>query len=317
MHYDLTDLRVLVWIADLGSFAAAAKRANLSISALSDRIRRLEEGAGVPLLERTARGSLPTAAGLELVAHARAILLQADRLNFTVAAWKHRESGVIRVAANSHALAASLPDALAAFMAEHKGVFVQLREELSDVVGRLVSEGTADLGVAGASAHFTNLEIIPFASGRLGLLVPRGHPLVDRESVDFAETLDLPQISLEEPSAISIFLGEKASGLGRDLVVPIRLRGFEGVCRMVSAGAGISILPSSVVGRSTFQSGAVFIPLTDAWAACTLVLCLPTDRPVPKVVRLLADEIICTESVYLETPTGNGSLSPQLPSQPP
>jgi DNA-binding transcriptional LysR family regulator len=295
MHYDLTDLRILIWIADLGSFAAAAKRANLSVSALSDRIRRLEEEAGVPLLERSARGSVPTSAGLELIAHARAIQVETDRLNFTVSAWKHRDSGVIRVAANSHALAASLPLALASFMAQNKGAFVQIREDLSDAIGRMVSEGTADLGIAGASAQFPNLELVPFPSGRLGLLAPEGHPLADRPSIRFRETLDFPQISLEERSAISIQLTEKAQSIGRDFVVTARLRGFETVCHMVAAGVGISILPSSVVAQSILAAGARFVPLAEDWAECTLVLCLPLDRPVSRAVRRLAEEVSQTE----------------------
>jgi DNA-binding transcriptional LysR family regulator len=300
MHYDLTDLRVLVLIADLGSFSAAAKRANLSLSALSERIRRLEDGAGVPLLQRTARGSAPTPAGLQLIAHARAIQLQADRLNRTVAAWKGPGAGVIRLAANSHALAGSLPDALASFRSRHKGIFVEVYEDLSEAIGRAVADGGADIGVAGASAALPNLRLIPFRSGELGLLVYRGHPLAGRRSIAFAETLDYPQISLEERSAINVFLGEKAGSLGRELVVPIRLRGFEGVCRMVSAGTGISVLPSSVVGQSTLDAGAEFIPLEDDWADCTLVLCLPRDRPVRRTVDLLANEITKTESRHFD-----------------
>ncbi|WP_421950832.1 LysR family transcriptional regulator [Pelagibacterium sp.] len=300
MHYDLIDLRVLVWIADLGSFSAAAKRAHLSISALSDRIKRLEDSVGVPLLERSARGSMPTPAGLELIAHARAVQQQTDRLDFTLAAWKHRDAGVIRVAANSHALAGSLPTALGRFMQVHGNVFIQVREELSSAIGVAVTEGMADIGVAGASANFPGLDCTPYRSGVLGLLVPAGHALADRSNLTYAETLDYPHISLEEPSAINVFLTEKAKVIGRELVVPIRLRSFEGVCHMVAAGAGISILPSTVVDEATIERGTHFIPLAEDWADCTLVLCLPKDRPVSHIARKLADEIVEQEKHHLD-----------------
>ena len=205
-------------------------------------------------------------------------------------------ASLIRLAANSHALAGSLPEALASFMARHKGVFIQVREDLSAAIGLAVAEGIADLGVAGASVQFPNLDCTPFRSGGLGLLLPPGHPLAERHIISFAETLDYPQISLEEPSAISVFLSDQARLLGRDLVVPMRLRSFEGVCHMVAAGAGMSMVPSSVVSRATLDTGTRFVPLAEDWADCTLLLCMPRDRPVARIVKLLAEEITAAES---------------------
>jgi DNA-binding transcriptional LysR family regulator len=291
LHYDLVDLRLFVLIVDLGGFAAAARQANLSVSALSERIRRMEESAGVPFLERSARGSKPTRAGAELAGHARAILLQAERLNGTAAAWKNSEKGLIKLLANSNALTSFLPDVLASFLARHRDVVVDLHEDTSDEIGRAVRAGEADLGIAAGNARLESLELRPFRVDRLILLIPAGHRLSGRKSVGFDQLLDEDFIGLDKQSAIHAYLGQQALRLGCKLTVRIRLRSFEGVCRMVAAGAGVAILPESAVSASAIKAETEVVQLTDTWAERELVICLPKDRPVSSLVELLVIEI--------------------------
>jgi len=56
MHFDLTDLRLFVLVADEGKLTRAAERQHLSLAAASARIKSLEEQAGLALLYREARG---------------------------------------------------------------------------------------------------------------------------------------------------------------------------------------------------------------------------------------------------------------------
>lgn len=291
LHYDLVDLRLFALIVDLGGFAAAARRANLSVSALSERIKRMEESAGILLLERSARGSKPTRAGAELASHARAILLQTERLDGTAAAWKHSEKGMIKLLANSNAITSFLPDVLASFLARHRDVVVDLHEDTSDEIGRAVRAGEADLGIAAGNARLESLALRPFRVDRLILLIPAGNRLSGRKSTAFDQLLDEDFIGLDKQSAIHAYLGQQALRLGRELTVRIRLRSFEGVCRMVAAGAGVAILPESAVSASAIKAGAEVVQLTDTWAERELVICLPKDRPVSRLVELLVKEI--------------------------
>jgi LysR family transcriptional regulator (chromosome initiation inhibitor) len=71
-------LEALAAVADEGGFERAAKRLNLTQSAVSQRIRQLEEVAGLPLVTR-AKPPRPTERGRELVAHYRRVaLLEAE-----------------------------------------------------------------------------------------------------------------------------------------------------------------------------------------------------------------------------------------------
>ncbi|MCG7360571.1 LysR substrate-binding domain-containing protein [Roseomonas sp. ACRSG] len=295
MRYDLRDLQLLVAVVEAGGIAAAARRVHLSVSALSERITALEDGAGLPLLTRGARGSAPTPAGLELAAHARAVLLQTERLDGAVAAWRGREQGEVRVMANSNALASFLPDVLARFLARHPDVQIDLREALSDEIARAIRAGEAELGVAAGTADLSGLEVRPFRKDRLVLLVPAGHPLAARRRVSYAETLDEPFVGLDEGAAIQTYIADHAARLGRSLKPRIRLRSFEGVARMVAAGAGVAIVPASTVTRVQRDNGIRVVDLTDSWSVRDLVICIPTGRVVPRLVERLAESLCCKD----------------------
>jgi len=80
MRFDWTDLRVFLYACDTGSMTEAASCSNLTLAAVSSRIRGLEESIGILLLRRHARGVVATAAGEALARHARLLFHQLDAL---------------------------------------------------------------------------------------------------------------------------------------------------------------------------------------------------------------------------------------------
>src|ERR1700754_1214901 len=73
-------LRYFVKIVEAGSFSRAATVVHVAQPALSQQVAELEERLGVTLLQRSARGVLPTAAGEILYKEASALLHQLDQL---------------------------------------------------------------------------------------------------------------------------------------------------------------------------------------------------------------------------------------------
>lgn len=71
---DLTALRSFVAVADSGGVTRAAAVLNLTQSAVSMQVKRLEEMLGLPLLERTGRGVALSPAGEQLAGYARRML---------------------------------------------------------------------------------------------------------------------------------------------------------------------------------------------------------------------------------------------------
>ena len=77
---NLDQLRSLETVVALASFTGAARQLNLSQSAVSVQIRELEERLGVRLVERLGKKAYATAAGREVIEHARRISAETDAL---------------------------------------------------------------------------------------------------------------------------------------------------------------------------------------------------------------------------------------------
>lgn len=79
-NLDLTALRSFVAVADSGGVTRAAGFLNLTQSAVSMQLKRLEEGLGVSLLNRSARKVALTAAGEQLLGYAKRMLTLNDEV---------------------------------------------------------------------------------------------------------------------------------------------------------------------------------------------------------------------------------------------
>jgi DNA-binding transcriptional LysR family regulator len=178
MRFDLVDLRPFRHVAEAGGITKGAARSGLALASASARVRGREEQAGVPLLERGRRGVEPTPAGRRaLLHHARLVTGQVERLRGELGGYARGLKGHARLLANTAAAAEFLPELLAAFLAANPNVDVDLDERPSPEVARAVAEGLAEVGIAADHADFSGLEVLPFRSDRLVLVVPRGHAL--------------------------------------------------------------------------------------------------------------------------------------------
>lgn len=265
MHFDLDDLKLVALIAETGSLSAAAARLHRSLAAVSARVQNLEERGGMRFFERGARGVTPTAPGLALVHHARAMLGQVERLNGDLRQYADGLRAHVRVFANTTAVSDFLPEILARFLAAHPDVDVDLQEQLNDDITRAVRDGTVDLGIAAGSIESEGLRAIHFSTDRLVLVVPARHRLARRKQVAFADTLDEPHVGMHEGSTLHRFLTHVVEGSGRIYRLRIRLHGFDAMCRMIEAGAGIGVVPESAAIRHRRTMDIAILPLTDPW----------------------------------------------------
>ena len=77
---EIDNYRNFLAIVEAGSMTAAAQRCHLTLAAVSARMRAMEASSGTLLLERRARGVVPTPAGEVLAAHARIVVYQVRQL---------------------------------------------------------------------------------------------------------------------------------------------------------------------------------------------------------------------------------------------
>jgi DNA-binding transcriptional LysR family regulator len=94
---EIADLMVLAAVAERQSFRGAALALGVSPSAVSHRIRALEERLGVRVLHRTTRSVAPTAAGERLLARLRPAFAAIETAIEEVGAERHVPAGPLRL----------------------------------------------------------------------------------------------------------------------------------------------------------------------------------------------------------------------------
>lgn len=293
LHFDLTDLRLMLRVAESGSLTRAAEAVHLSLPAASTRIKHLEEGAGAKLLLRTPQGVTLTPPGEALVHHARVVLAQIEHLRDDLQEYAEGIKGHLRVYANTTALGEYLPPVLHRYLQRHPDVSVDLRERLSHDIVRAVQEGQTDIGIVAGSVRTDALQVLPYRSDRLVLVTPRGHALAGRSAVGIDDILGCDVISLGEGSAISIALERLADEAGRILRMRMRVGGFDSIAALVAQGLGIGVMPQAVA-RSV-AGGARFarVPIEGDWARRQFVLCHrplgALSRAAQSLIGVLAD----------------------------
>lgn len=273
MRLDLADLQLFLCIADAGSITHGAARANLALASASERLRNIEADAGVPLLQRHARGVVTTEAGEALAHHARLILHQQTLLKGELRDFAAGVRGTLHLYANTAALTEYLPRKLAPWLASRPQVHVDLKERTSVEIVRTISAGLGEAGIVSDAVEAPGLIRQAVAEDHLVLIAPTGHRLASRRRVAFADILDEPFVGLASGSALHDHLDDHARAVDRTLAVRIRLHTYEGVCEMVSHDIGVSILPQGVARRLQARHGYRIRPIMDNWTRRQLCLC--------------------------------------------
>ncbi len=172
-------LAMLKTIAEQGSFAAAARALNLVPSALTYRVRQMEEALDVLLFDRRSRQAVLTTAGAELL-HEGSRLLQeidavANRVKRVATGWEPQ----LTIAVDGIIHRPTLMELCEAFFALGSPTRIKLRDEsLSGTLHALVS-GQADLaiGVALEAGVSAGLQSKPLGLVRFVFAVAPHHPL--------------------------------------------------------------------------------------------------------------------------------------------
>ena len=93
----LQDMALFALVAESGSFTAAARRAGLPKSSVSQRISQLEQAIGLRLLNRTTRQLNLTFAGERYLIHCQEMIQASERADLAIERLRDNPSGRLRI----------------------------------------------------------------------------------------------------------------------------------------------------------------------------------------------------------------------------
>ncbi|CAB3853137.1 HTH-type transcriptional regulator CysL [Achromobacter animicus] len=291
---DLTSLRLFVAVCQENSIARAAEREFIAPSAVSRRIADMEALIGLPLIARHTRGVSVTPAGQTVLRHARQIIGDVEAMGAELSRFYEGVKGHVRVVANLSAIVQFLPEDVAAFQRLFPDVDIDLEEQHSPDVLRLVRERAADFGICNQIAGADGLEQLPYRRDRLAVMLPSNHPKASARQISLQDIADETFVGLRENSALTQLLAARAAALGKTLSVKIRVASLDALCRMTHAGLGIAVMPQQVAELYLQALDVVVRPLSDAWARRQLCIVFPNQAQLSatasKLVRFLAQQ---------------------------
>lgn len=249
---DWDRLRVFHAVAQAGSFTRAGDTLNLSQSAVSRQVSRLEQGLGVQLFRRHARGLELTEQGELLARTAREVFAKLAMTEAKLTESKDRPSGPLTITTTTGFGAVWLTPRLVEFLDRYPEISITLlyddRElDLSmrdaDVAIRLAKPTQGDL----VARHLLTIHYHPYASPEY--LREWGTPktIEDLEHHRLVVYGEGPLAQIIDTSWLVRRLAETRRP--RKPVLTVN-SGF-GLLRAVESGIGIAALPDYFVGAST------------------------------------------------------------------
>jgi LysR family hydrogen peroxide-inducible transcriptional activator len=242
---NLRDLQYLVAVADHRHFGRAAEACFVSQPTLSTQIKKLETELGVPLLERSPRRVLLTAAGERVVERARALLAEADDIVAIARQAQDPEAGELRLGLFPTLAPYLLPHVVPDLHRRFPRLELLLVEEKTEEVLRQLRAGRLDAGILALPIPDATLQVEPLFSEDFVLAVPRDHPLADDDGPVAPGVLATePVLLLEEGHCLrdqALAVCRLAGAAERD---GFRATSLETLRQMVTAGVGITLLPA-------------------------------------------------------------------------
>lgn len=238
----LDRLRTLVAIADLGSFAEAARVLNLAPPTVSLHIADLEARVGGLLLSRTRGRVQPSAIGETLVARARRLLADAEQALEDVQRQVQGLAGRVRLGASTGAIAQLMPQALETLGQHHPTIDVQVAVLTSQETLKKLADGALDIGlVALPQSPVKGLRIEPWRRDPVMAFLPARWDCPD--FITPAWLAARPLILNDSTTRLSRLTSEWFANDGQHPTPRIQLNYNDAIKSLVAAGYGATLLP--------------------------------------------------------------------------
>jgi DNA-binding transcriptional LysR family regulator len=245
---DVRRLRVLREVATRGSFSAAAEALHFTQSAVSQQIAALEREAGMPLVDRSARGVRLTHAGEVLVGHADAILARLGEAEAELEAMAGLRGGRIRMAAFPTAGATIAPVAISRFREQHPGVDIKLfPADPDDGIDKLRA-GEVDLALLidtpWECATGDGLDRVHLLDDPMYVCLPRSHRHAGKVRLRLEDLADDPWLlGTTGVCPDTAILLRACAAAGFEPRIAFNSDDYGAIQGFVAAGMGVSLIP--------------------------------------------------------------------------
>lgn len=239
----LSQLRILVAVAEYENFSEAALYLDISQSAVSHAIAALENHLGVVLFSRGRYGAHLTFVGKQIVSHAREIVNRADEIIKAAESAKGLQGGQVRLASFRSIATHLLPTVITQFHQRFPAIAVNLTEhDDSPDVERALHEGRADIGFTLMPNYDRDLETWKILQDEFVALFPPEFAAANLQ-LTWNELVAQPLIMPPTDDLMMQQLYAHTAAQGYPLQVAYEVGTDATIVSLVAQGLGATVLP--------------------------------------------------------------------------
>lgn len=291
---DVSDLSMVRAVAETGSVTRAGTRLHLTQSALSHRLRSVEERLETALFLRLGKKMVLTPAGQRVLDAANRVLDELVRAEEDLRVLGSDGGGVLRLCTQCYTGYHWLPPLMRVFQQKHPNVSVQIVVDATYRAVEALLANEIDLAIMTSTPDHDRLAVRPLFKDEMLVVVAPQHALAKRAWVEpaalAAEHIIVYKTERRHSYLHSQIFGPAGVEPSRISQVPLT----EAILEMVKAGLGVAVMARWAI-EPAIRSGAVRAlritrrGLARQWSVATL-----KDRPEPSwqadFVALLRDQ---------------------------
>jgi len=229
------------------NFTRAGEAVHLSQPSVSVRIRQLEEELGVKLFEQVGKKVALTDAARLLEPYARRVVTTLDDTRHAIEEFQGLERGSLKIGASTTPGMYLVPRIIADFKRQYPKIDIRLSIKNTRQVEEEIVKNEFDLGFVGGHLISDEVEIVPWMTDEIVLIVPPGHPLARRRWIKPGDLAKEQFIYRERGSATRAVVENYLREAKLSLETAVELGNPEAVKQAVMGGLGIAFLSKLAV----------------------------------------------------------------------
>lgn len=177
--------------------SATAESLYTSQPGISKQVRLLEDELGIQIFERSGKHlTRVTPAGEEIVRIAQEILSRVDAIKSVASEHTHPEIGTLNITTNHTLARYVLPEVIKPFSDRFPHVGLHLHQGAPELMVESLTKGAAHFAIVNESVHaIPDVVALPCYQWNHSILVPKGHPFVDKKRISLTDLADSPLVT--------------------------------------------------------------------------------------------------------------------------
>ncbi|MDB5010229.1 MAG: DNA-binding transcriptional regulator OxyR [Mucilaginibacter sp.] len=189
----IVQLEYIVAVDTYRSFVAAAEKCFVTQPTLSMQVQKLEDTLGVKLFDRSKQPVVPTEIGIDIIAQARILLGESEKIKEIITDRQKELSGELRVGIIPTISPYILPKILRGFVDKYPQVKLIVWEQTTENIIQQLKLGMLDCGILSTPLHESNLTEIPVFYENFVAYTSKASKLFKKKSIN-PDDIDMEEI---------------------------------------------------------------------------------------------------------------------------